>query len=216
MPAECVQNSSGGAYGGVFPGVAMDRNPFYGGGNMKHFRYAWVPVLGLLLATPTAVITAEKPHKACIKCHLELSPGQVADWRASKHSGEDVGCVECHGDKHTKAKNYKLAVLPDEKVCAECHEDQFGQFVKGKHNLGWVSMMAMPVTGLEPDELIEGGKGCGGCHNMGVKTKAQKEAQLKLGYRYQNNSCDECHTRHAFSKKRSVESPGLPAVPHGI
>jgi len=38
-----------------------------------------------------------------------------------------------------------------------------------------------------------GGRGCGGCHNMGVKSEAQKEAQLKLGYRYQNNSCDERH-----------------------
>ena len=76
-----------------------------------------------------------------------------------------------------EAKDYKLAVLPDEKVCAQCHEDQFGQFTKGKHNLGWSSMMALPVTHLEPDELIEGDRGCGGCHNMGVKTEAQKEAQ---------------------------------------
>ena len=171
---------------------------------MKNFRYAWILFLVFLLsAIPVTGLLAESSDDACIKCHQAISPGQVADWRASKHSGEDVGCVDCHGDKHREAKDCKLAVLPDEKVCAECHEDQFNQFVKGKHNLGWASMMAMPVTHLEPDELIEGGRGCGGCHNMGVKTRAQKEAQLKLGYRYQNNSCDECHTRHAFSKKEA-------------
>ena len=38
---------------------------------------------------------------------------------------------------------------------------------------------------------------------MGVKTEAQKQDQLKKGYRYQNNSCDECHTRHSFSKKEA-------------
>jgi hypothetical protein len=65
-------------------------------------------------------------------------------------------------------------------------------------------MNALPVTHLEPDELIEGGKGCGGCHNMGVKSKEDKEKLARAGYRYQNNSCDECHTRHAFSKKETL------------
>jgi hypothetical protein len=69
--------------------------------------------------------------------------------------------------------------------------------------MGWNSLLALPVTHVEPDELMEGGRGCGGCHNMGVKTEAQKQDQLKKGYRYQNNSCDECHTRHSFSKKEA-------------
>jgi hydroxylamine dehydrogenase len=172
---------------------------------MKRFKYGWF-LLGFcwVLALPVTGIAAETGEHACIKCHQKVSPGQVEDWQASKHSGEDVGCVACHGEKHMTAQDYKLAVLPDEKLCAQCHEDQFNQFVKGKHNLGWSSMMALPVTTLEPDELIEGGRGCGGCHNMGIKSETQKETRLKLGYRYQNNSCDECHTRHAFSKKEAL------------
>jgi len=161
-------------------------------------------VVFFVLAVPAAGVAVEKSEDACITCHEKVSPGQVADWRASTHSREDVGCVTCHGDKHMEAQNCKLAILPDESVCAQCHQEQFDQFVKGKHNLGWSSMMALPVTHLEPDELIEGSRGCGGCHNMGVKTEAQKQQQLKLGYRYQNNSCDECHTRHAFSKKEAL------------
>ena len=114
---------------------------------MKCFRHMRILLLGFWVSTiPIAGIAAENTDNACIKCHQGISPGQVADWRASKHSGEDVGCVDCHGDKHMTAKDYKLAVLPDEKVCAQCHEDQFNQFIKGKHNLGWASMMAMPVT----------------------------------------------------------------------
>ncbi|MCF8120203.1 MAG: cytochrome C [Deltaproteobacteria bacterium] len=172
---------------------------------MEHFRYGWILAGAcLLLALSATGIAAETGEDACIACHQKVSPGQVADWRASKHSGEDVGCAMCHGEKHMTAQDHKLAELPDEKLCAECHEEQFSQFVKGKHNLGWSSMMAMPVTHLEPDELIEGSRGCGGCHNMGVKSKAQKEKQLELGYRYQNNSCDECHTRHAFSKREAL------------
>jgi hypothetical protein len=157
-------------------------------------------VISLVLAFSAPAMADE----ACIQCHEQISPGQVGDWRSSRHSRESVGCADCHGDKHKNATDYKMAELPDETLCAQCHEEQFGQFVKGKHNFGWTSMLALPVTHVEPDELMEGGKGCGGCHNMGMKSEAQKEDQRSKGYRYQNNSCDECHTRHSFSKKEAL------------
>ena len=143
--------------------------------------------------------------ETCVICHEKTSPGQVADWKASRHFKEDVSCSDCHGENHKSEKDADSASFPDEQVCAECHEDQFNQFSKGKHNFGWASLNALPVTHVEPDELMEGGKGCGGCHNMGIKTNAQKKEQLDKGYRYQNNSCDECHTRHTFSKKEAQD-----------
>ncbi len=139
----------------------------------------------------------------CIDCHSNISPGQVKDWEASKHADAGVSCDTCHGDAHTNAADYKKAVLPSEHVCAECHEEQFTSFSHGKHNFGWTVLNAIPATHYAPDELIEGGRGCGGCHNMGIKTEEQKADQLAKGYRYQNNSCDECHTRHSFSKKEA-------------
>ncbi len=141
----------------------------------------------------------------CIECHKKVSPGQVKDWSVSKHAENDITCDVCHGDAHTSAKDVDKAVLPDEHKCAECHEEQFNQFKKGKHQFGWTSLNALPITHVEPDELMEGGRGCGGCHNMGIKTEAQKKAQHEAGYRYQNNSCDECHTRHSFSKKEALD-----------
>jgi len=164
-----------------------------------------VVVLGCCLAVFLLVspeVRAEE--EICVGCHQAVTPGLVADWQASRHSQEGVTCSTCHGDQHTKAENAKLANLPDEKVCAECHEQQFSQFAKGKHNMGWTSLNAMPITHVEPDELMEGGRGCGGCHNMGIKSEAQKKEQRDKGYRYQNNSCDECHTRHSFSKKEAL------------
>jgi len=44
--------------------------------------------VAVLLSGPS-VIAAEEP---CITCHRDISPGQVADWQASKHSQEDVTC----------------------------------------------------------------------------------------------------------------------------
>ena len=154
-------------------------------------------------AVATLLISGGAMADSCIDCHTKISPGQVQDWKVSKHSKEDVSCVDCHGDKHSTAEDYKNAQLPDEHVCAECHQDQFDSFAKGKHNFGWTSLNAIPATHWAPDELIEGGRGCGGCHNMGIKSEEQKKEQLDKGYRYQNNSCDECHTRHSFSKKEA-------------
>ena len=167
-----------------------------------------ISVIALLLLCSTILLSGlsrAAKKEVCIKCHERRTPGLVADWRASKHSREDITCSGCHGTKHKSPKNFHLAQLPDEHVCAQCHEEQFNQFVQGKHNLGWKVLNALPVTHMEPDELMEGGRGCGGCHNMGIKSEKEKEELRKKGYRYQNNSCDECHTRHTFSKKEALD-----------
>jgi hypothetical protein len=166
--------------------------------NRKGFAVWWCSMFVFCFAG-----MATGAEEACITCHRTISPGQVADWDSSRHSAEDVTCSVCHGEEHTDAQDFREAVLPDEHVCAQCHEEQFSSFVRGKHNFGWSTLNALPVTYVEPDELMEGGRGCGGCHNMGVKSDAQKKEQRDKGYRYQNNSCDECHTRHSFAKKEA-------------
>ncbi len=154
----------------------------------------------VLLSTAGIAGAADK----CVECHTKVSPGMVADWKTSEHSKNDVTCSTCHGDAHSTAEDFLKAKLPNEAVCAECHEEQFESFKKGKHNYGWAVLNAIPATHMAPDELIEGGRGCGGCHNMGIRTDAEVKAQLDAGYRYQTNSCDECHTRHTFSKKEAT------------
>lgn len=159
------------------------------------------------LMTPIlmAGITLAEEGKVCIRCHRAVTPLMVKDWQSSKHSDNEITCDVCHGSEHKSKKTSNLATMPDENTCAECHEEQFDQFTKGKHNLGWTSLNALQVTHMEPDELMEGGKGCGGCHNMGVKSEAQKKELREKGYTYRTNSCDECHTRHTFSKKEAQD-----------
>jgi len=152
-----------------------------------------------------AGIASAEEGKVCIGCHKAVTPLLVKDWQSSKHSDNDVACNICHGSEHKSRKTSHLAMMPDENTCAGCHEEKFNQFTKGKHNLGWTSLNALPITHMEPDELMEGGKGCGGCHNMGVKSEAQKKELREKGYTYRTNSCDECHTRHTFSKKEAQD-----------
>jgi len=168
----------------------------------KHFAIFLTTSVTLLLVATT---TSSAKEEACVKCHRAVAPLLVKDWQSSKHSDDDVTCSVCHGSEHKSKKTAHLARMPTEATCAECHEEQFDQFAKGKHNFGWTSMNALPVTHMEPDELIEGGKGCGGCHNMGIKSEAQKKELREKGYTYRTNSCDECHTRHTFSKKEAQD-----------
>ncbi len=160
---------------------------------------------GFILIVFTFIRVSLAAEDSCVSCHEKLTPGQVKDWKISKHSAINVTCSTCHGNKHNDTKDANLAQMPDERICSQCHAKQFNEFAKGKHNFGWVSMNALPITHVEPDELMEGGRGCGGCHNMGIKTETQKKEQRDKGYRYQINSCDECHTRHTFSKKEASD-----------
>ena len=170
---------------------------------MKTHLTIFLTALVTLLLVATTTSWAE--DDVCIKCHRAVTPLLVKDWQSSMHSENDVTCSVCHGSKHKSKKTADLAEMPTEATCAECHEEQFDQFAKGKHNFGWTAMNALPVTHLEPDELMEGGKGCGGCHNMGIKSEAQKKELREKGYTYRTNSCDECHTRHTFSKKEAQD-----------
>jgi hydroxylamine dehydrogenase len=135
----------------------------------------------------------------CITCHQTETPGIVKDWQLSKHSKNNVDCSVCHGELHTSAADVDKVMLPLPETCADCHEQQVAQFKKGKHALAWSAMYAMPTIHWQPMELIEGIKGCGGCHKIGIKSGADLKELNKEGAGFGRASCDACHTRHLFS-----------------
>ena len=135
----------------------------------------------------------------CVQCHTKISPGVVTDWELSKHSQEEVDCASCHGEDHNTMTDYSLTEIPTAETCASCHEDQVDQYKKGKHAFAWAAMKAMPTTHWKPMELIDGTKGCGGCHKIGLKSDDEIKALKADGHTFGNASCDACHTRHVFS-----------------
>ena len=135
----------------------------------------------------------------CVKCHTKVTPGIVNDWQLSKHSGNDVVCSDCHGSDHNSPSNVDKVSMPTPEVCATCHETQVNQYSKGKHALGWASMNAMPTIHMQPMALIDGMKGCGSCHKIGLKSEEQMKQLKADGQQYGVASCDACHTRHLFS-----------------
>ncbi|MBI5838419.1 MAG: cytochrome C [Candidatus Eisenbacteria bacterium] len=139
------------------------------------------------------------PSDACVDCHSRNTPGAVADWKLSKHSAAGVGCAECHGDGHRINSDAAKALLPTPETCARCHAGRVEQFKHGKHAAAWTVMNAMPTIHWQPMAMIDGMKGCGGCHKIGIKSEAEARKLATEGRGFGMGSCDACHTRHTFS-----------------
>ncbi|MFQ6083560.1 MAG: multiheme c-type cytochrome [Candidatus Aminicenantia bacterium] len=135
----------------------------------------------------------------CVDCHKKVTPNIVSDWQLSKHSQNEVDCSVCHGDQHKSAQDVAKVKIPTPETCAICHETQVKQFKAGKHAYAWAAMKAMPTTHWQPMALIEGMKGCGGCHKIGLKTETEIKELKKNSTGFGFASCDACHTRHIFS-----------------
>ncbi len=145
--------------------------------------------------------------QVCVDCHKKVTPNVVLDWQLSTHMNAKpapVECCTCHGHGHQSENDADKAYIPGPEVCAECHDKQAKQFSSGKHALAWTAMKAMPTIHYQPMLLIDGMKGCGGCHKIGVKSTADMKELKKTGSRgYGLASCDACHTRHVFSVKEA-------------
>ena len=141
----------------------------------------------------------------CVKCHEKITPNIVSDWKLSKHFQNDVDCSVCHGDKHNSVSNVNLVEIPTPETCKTCHETQVEQFSKGKHAFAWAAMYAMPTIHMQPMALIEGMKGCGSCHKIGLKTADEIKQLREDGQKFGTASCDGCHTRHTFSVEEAKQ-----------
>ena len=159
------------------------------------FRFALI----VLFLSSIRTVAAEQPASLCIDCHSKTTPNIVSDWKLSKHSQMEVTCISCHGDQHISASDVAKVKIPTPETCATCHQTQVEQFHKGKHAIAWAAMKAMPTIHWQPMAMIEGEKGCGGCHKIGDKTPAEIADLRKNGAEFGAAQCDACHTRHTFS-----------------
>jgi hydroxylamine dehydrogenase len=160
-----------------------------------------LPVIMLIAVFIPGTMAAQQtvPASQCVDCHGKVTPNIVSDWKLSKHSQMEVNCVTCHGDLHTTASDVSKVKIPTPDTCATCHQTQVEQFKKGKHSMAWAAMKAMPTIHWQPMAMIEGEKGCGGCHKIGLKTPAEIADLRQHGSKFGAAACDSCHTRHTFS-----------------
>jgi len=109
----------------------------------------------------------------CEDCHAKVTPWLVKDFNRGVMA-ETMGCADCHGEGHTGMDDADQAKLPTIATCQECHEDQAGQYLAGKHAKGLLAVEALPFSHGQPDVFVEGQKGCGGCHTLGIATQENR------------------------------------------
>ena len=158
-----------------------------------------------IVATTLLSAQQSSPAAQCIDCHSKLTPNIVSDWKLSKHSQIEVTCVSCHGDQHMSASDVAKVRIPTPDTCATCHQTQVEQFRKGKHAHAWAAMKAMPTIHWQPMAMIEGEKGCGGCHKIGDKSPIEAVELRMSGAGFGTAQCDACHTRHTFSVEEAKQ-----------
>lgn len=165
----------------------------------KMWIYAWVVFIWILSGSTAAVASPSN----CETCHAEITPLMVKDFNRSAMA-ETMTCNGCHGDDHKSKEDVEKAKLPTIRTCQECHEEQVEQYISGKHAMGLDAVKAMPFTHKQPRAFTDGQKGCGGCHTSGIIDEKARHTEARKYYRY-GMDCQNCHTRHAFSKAEASE-----------
>jgi hydroxylamine dehydrogenase len=127
----------------------------------------------IFVAANCVVWTCPLLSQPCLDCHKKVTSNFVSDWVLSKHSQGGVDCAACHGEAHTTTADFAAARVPTPDTCAQCHEEKVAQFKKGKDAIAWAAMNAMPAAHAQPVAMMEGMKGCGGCHKLGVRSERQ-------------------------------------------
>ena len=170
---------------------------------MKYLGCTVFSLAMLMFALPVQAVTSE-----CEECHIKLTPGIVKDFNRGVMSKE-LTCTACHGEGHMSAGDVDKATLPTISTCQECHEDQAGQYLEGKHAKGLLPITAFPgFAHQQPTAFIAGQKGCNGCHNLGIVDKEARNkglaGEFRAHFKY-GMDCQNCHTRHAFSKAEAQQ-----------
>ena len=155
----------------------------------------WAYHTGLPGRAQGAEVAIPEEAQPCLDCHIakRLSASAIRDWKISKHAESGVGCNYCHipaenavesiRNKDTRCEDPRVRQSVSPRNCEPCHPSKVESFAQGKHAVAWVAMNAMPGTADQPEAIIAGEKGCGGCHRIGRD----------------EGKCDSCHTRHRFS-----------------
>lgn len=169
-----------------------------------------------------------KAGQECINCHIDESPGQVADWKLSRHAHAGISCIDCHRvakDSPTATQHATLvgtdvfvSALVSPAVCGRCHVDAKKQFdnsghfrafrqIAPKDNLHALTRVHEgrdhPELRDAPDET-----GCMQCHGTKIELDSTNRPTPEtwpnngMGNIYPDGStgsCTSCHSRHKFS-----------------
>ena len=165
--------------------------------------------------------------RACITCHQQTTPGQVEDWKDSRHAHAGITCIDCHqvaedspmAMRHANVEDTPVFVSPlvSPKVCGRCHVDAKAQFDASGHFRAYrqiipkdsLHALVQVHEGRNLPELqgAPGETGCMQCHGTEIKLDENNRPTPEtwpnngMGNIYPDGStgsCTACHSRHKF------------------
>jgi hydroxylamine dehydrogenase len=165
--------------------------------------------------------------KACITCHQNTTPGQVADWKNSRHAHAGISCIDCHevaadspmASRHANVADTSVYVsaLVSPAVCGRCHVDAKQQFDASGHFRAYRQII--PKDSLHALVQVHEGQsipelqdapnetGCMQCHGTRITLDENNRPTPEtwpnngMGNIYPDGStgsCTACHSRHKF------------------
>jgi hypothetical protein len=199
---------------------------------MRIYRLLWIPAAAFLLSTSGPARPLQASEEDCITCHESDTPGVVEQWRQSRHSGEGVGCYDCHRARKDDPSgfdhnDFRVTAVVTPNHCGKCHPKAVREFRESLHDeSGLFSASALGiVTGKEVKDGVTSGQtknykthfsresaeaGCLDCH--GTVIEVADDGTLvnwpNVGMGRFNpdgsvGSCSACHTRHRFSLEQA-------------
>ncbi len=193
---------------------------------------------GLLFAAKVGDVTGTKTLKvdmnmtklaaSCVQCHAKKTPGQVNEWRKSRHGHVGVSCLDCHVVKKdsplagqncpgVKGTNTYISVVVTPKTCKRCHPNEVKQFDQSGHARAAIQIKSKAgmqalmhkVEAMGDHKFINSPEatGCMQCHGTVVKVKngvpdPATWPNIGIGNVYPDGSvgnCISCHSGHLFS-----------------
>jgi formate-dependent nitrite reductase cytochrome c552 subunit len=197
---------------------------------MPSFRSVFIAVVvatGLVLAA--VLVNRERPAEEvqeptadlvkatgkCASCHRRETAAIVEEFERSHHAEEGVNCLDCHRPTPEQdSVDHRGFVMAEDVTsgnCAQCHSDQYRQFLRSRHaapafaavrgsepfteeqiefaeqyHPGAVDREANKLAQLEGEAAIT--SGCESCHSIG-----EPNPDGTIG------NCTECHSRHSTS-----------------
>lgn len=160
--------------------------------------------------SPQAPSGPPPTNQQCIDCHSKSKPQIVTEWKQSKHSQVNVGCIDCHGAGHASASDVDKVKIARPNVCARCHQQQVDQDRHGKHSQALVAMKTMfnahwRAARPQGSMMPTAGQGCADCHRTGSPDTKNEITFEKFGgveggaLEWGAGACSSCHSRHGFS-----------------
>ncbi|MEL7450678.1 MAG: multiheme c-type cytochrome [Pseudomonadota bacterium] len=166
--------------------------------------------------------------KSCIDCHKAVAPGQVADWKESRHAHVGVSCIDCHqvpadspmATQHEtlEGTSVYVSVLVSPAVCSRCHTAAVEQFNASGHFRAYHQII--PKDNLHALTQVHEGQshpefqgapnetGCMQCHGTKIELDSNNRPTPEtwpnngMGNIYPDGAtgnCTACHSRHSFN-----------------